>query len=313
LDFDIGFREVSGVLVTDRQEDLTAIRKRVTQLKTKGLNAEFLSSDGLRRVEPKLSSHLVGGLFCRESARIYSPRLVVGFARAAQRHGAKIATRTKVLQIRCENGKVREVRTESGVLGAGTVVIAAGTGSKALARTAGIDLPVELFRGELLVTEPTAEIGNHMINELEKADGKAYTNSSHLMHRYQIRLVFSREGDGNCLIGRSSEQMTEDRSLTTWAVVKGLAENVCRFLPLFSNTSIIRAFSGIRVISPDGFPIVGLSRAIEGLYLSVAHADKGVNTGPIIGKLLASHIASGEEPNLLKSFSPERFAGAKSG
>jgi len=313
LDFDIGFEEVSGFLVTEKLEHLETLHERVRQLNEKGLNAHFLSAEELLSSEPRLSKNIKGGLFCQQSARIYSPWLVVGFAQAAKRLGTKIYTRTKVLHIKCGEGKFQEVQTNEGVFRAGMVVIAAGTASKAVAKTAGIALPVELFRGQLLVTEPTAEVGNHLIHELETADDKNSLNVDDPLYRHQIRLVFSREKSGNCLIGRSSEPVWGDHCETTSQVIKTLCRNACKFIPPLAHVSLIRTFAGIRAISSDDLPILGPIEGIQGLFFSAAHGDKGVNTSPIIGKLLASYITTGKEPTLLKPFSAGRFARIREG
>jgi len=147
LDFDIGYEEVSGLLVTDRWDHLKDLKGRVEELNRKGLHAEVLSRDELLKREPHLSKNVRGGLFCRESARINSPRLVSGFAQAGRRLGVQIRTGKKAIRIRCQRGKVVGVETDQETFDADKVVIAAGTESKALARTLGISLPVELSRG----------------------------------------------------------------------------------------------------------------------------------------------------------------------
>jgi D-amino-acid dehydrogenase len=60
-------------------------------------------------------------------------------------------------------------------------------------------------------------------------------------------------------------------------------------------------------MSADGLPIVGPAEGVGALFLSVGHGDKGVNTSPVIAKLLAAYMASGKEPALLRAFSPARF------
>lgn len=304
LDFDIGYEEVSGLLVTDRWDHLKCLKGRVEELNRKGLHAEVLSSDELLKREPHLSKAVRGGLFCRESARINSPRLVSGFAQAGRRLGVQIRTGKKASRIRCQRGKIVGVEAGQETFEADKVVIAAGTESKALARTVGISLPVELSRGVLLVTEPTAEIGRHIINEIE--DGEVLSDSKDPVDRYKVRLVFSREKSGNCLVGRSSESVPGDRCETTPVIIETIGRNLCKFIPSFRDTHLLRAFAGVRAISCDGLAILGPVEEAEGLFLSAAHGDKGINTSPVVGKLLASWIATGQAPEILRPFSWNR-------
>ncbi len=309
LDYDIGFREVSGLLVTDHSACLKELEERVKGLNQAGLHAEYLSSDEVRRAEPALSGIVQGGLHCRESARIYSPGLVVGFSRAAKRLGVKIYTGTEALRIRCRTGTIEDVETNAGTFRAGKVVLAAGVGSAALAKTAGIELPLEMHRGELLVTESAARIGDRIVNELETTRETDEGGAPDLIRQYQVRLVFSRKASGNCLIGRSSEPLARHDRRSSLSALTALSWNACKFIPLLTRLRTIRAFSGVRSTSIDGLPIIGPSAHVGGLFLSVAHGDKGVNTGPAIGKLLASYISTGIAPAILKPFSPARFQG----
>ena len=69
------------------------------------------------------------------------------------------------------------------------------------------------------------------------------------------------------------------------------------------------ARSGRRCQSPDGLPLVGLSR--PGLYLSLAHGGRGVCHTPICGLLLADLICGEPLPldrQTVAALSPQRFA-----
>jgi sarcosine oxidase subunit beta len=307
LEYVIGFREVSGLLVTDQAAGVAQLAARANDLNRAGLHAEYLSRDEVRRAEPGLSEIVQGGLYCRESARIYSPGLVVGFARAAMRLGAKICTETAAVRIHCRQGSAEAVETNTGMMRAGTIVLAAGADSAVLGQTAGITLPLEMHRGELLVAAPGVPIGAGIVNELETAHGSGESFLQDAIRRYEVRLVLSREANGNCLIGRSSEPLSRQDRGNVFPVIGALSGNACRFIAALSRMQVIRAFSGIRSMSADGLPIVGPAEGVGALFLSVGHGDKGVNTSPVIAKLLAAYMASGKEPALLRAFSPARF------
>jgi len=307
LDFDIGYEEVSGLLVTERWDHVDGLEDRANGLNRRGLHAEVLSAEELHEREPRLSRDVKGGLFCKESARINSPRLVSGFVQAARRFGVRIENGKEALRIRRRHGKVGSVETRQETFEAGRVVIAAGAESKALAETAGISLPVKLSRGELLVTEPTAEIGSHIISEIEGGEKKTVSSPEDPVDRYEIRLVFSKEKSGNCLVGRSSEHVSGYHCGTSPVITQGIGRNLCKFIPSFADTHLVRTFAGIRAISPDDLAILGPVEEAEGLFLSAAHGDKGVNTSPVVGKLLASWIATGQSPELLRPLSFKRF------
>jgi glycine/D-amino acid oxidase-like deaminating enzyme len=63
---------------------------------------------------------------------------------------------------------------------------------------------------------------------------------------------------------------------------------------------------GIRSIPADGFPVVGPVPGIEGLYTVATHS--GVTMGPLLGRLAATEIMTGEVDDRLAPFRTERLA-----
>jgi D-amino-acid dehydrogenase len=62
---------------------------------------------------------------------------------------------------------------------------------------------------------------------------------------------------------------------------------------------------GPRPITPDGLPLIGAVRA-RGVYVAGGHGMWGLAHGPVTGRLLAEHIATGTRPDALRPFDPLR-------
>jgi glycine/D-amino acid oxidase-like deaminating enzyme len=56
----------------------------------------------------------------------------------------------------------------------------------------------------------------------------------------------------------------------------------------------------------DRLPIVGPMPGLDSLYLAVSH--RGVTLAPVLGRLVAEEVATGEQEWLLTPFHPGRFA-----
>ena len=78
-----------------------------------------------------------------------------GFAEGARRHGAEIATNTRVTGIGVERGRVAGVETDKGSIETGIVVNAGGMFAAEIGRLAGVVVPVVL--GVWAVTALRAE------------------------------------------------------------------------------------------------------------------------------------------------------------
>ncbi|MZD05721.1 FAD-dependent oxidoreductase [Streptomyces sp. SID5785] len=77
-------------------------------------------------------------------------------------------------------------------------------------------------------------------------------------------------------------------------------------VPDLGTARIMRTRVSNRPIPGDGFPSVGSVASVPGYYEAVAHS--GITLGPVIGRLLAEEIVSGQRRDeMLADFRPERF------
>ena len=61
---------------------------------------------------------------------------------------------------------------------------------------------------------------------------------------------------------------------------------------------------GPRPVTSDGRPLIG--EVARGVYVAGGHAMRGLVHGPVTGRLLAEHIATGKRPDALRDFDPLR-------
>jgi glycine/D-amino acid oxidase-like deaminating enzyme len=70
---------------------------------------------------------------------------------------------------------------------------------------------------------------------------------------------------------------------------------------------VIRTFAGLRPSSPDGLPILGPVRNLEGFFMAAGHEGDGIALSPITGQIIAEWIAEGSPGRDLSPFNLERF------
>jgi D-amino-acid dehydrogenase len=66
--------------------------------------------------------------------------------------------------------------------------------------------------------------------------------------------------------------------------------------------------NGLRPMTPDGIPVIGLLGGYCNLVVATGHAMLGVTLGPATGNAIAEILVNGRVPNATKPFSPARFA-----
>jgi glycine oxidase len=76
-------------------------------------------------------------------------------------------------------------------------------------------------------------------------------------------------------------------------------------VPAIADLGVIRVGHGLRPVTPDGMPYVGLS-AVRGLALATGHGREGIIHAPLTGEAIAALAAGEELPALLAPFAPGR-------
>jgi D-amino-acid dehydrogenase len=67
--------------------------------------------------------------------------------------------------------------------------------------------------------------------------------------------------------------------------------------------------AGLRPMTPDGLPVIGRLRDAPAVLVATGHAMLGMTLAPRTAVLLAGILLDGEEPEVLRPFSPRRFGG----
>jgi glycine/D-amino acid oxidase-like deaminating enzyme len=128
----------------------------------------------------------------------------------------------------------------------------------------------------------------------------------HLLHTPRINL--RPDGPGYVLLhhGSIDERLTDDFAGTEDPLCAELLQRARRVLPALEGAEIVEARFGMRPVPADGHSCVGGLSRLPGYYEAVTHS--GVTLGPLVGRLLAREILTGEVDPLIAPFRPDRFA-----
>jgi glycine/D-amino acid oxidase-like deaminating enzyme len=205
---------------------------------------------------------------------------------SARRFGAEIRFPCQVTDISVGVGRVQSIQTTDGALEADVLVLACGVGSPALARTAGIQVPLKDSPGVLLHTAPM----QRLIDRVVLAPGTHFKQSS------DGRIVAGGPivaGAGTAITEASVEQAEEIR------------QRVARFLPQTQSLPVEQVTLGYRVMPQDEYPIVGFAPECPNLYVAATHS--GVTLAPLIGEFAAVEILDAVQISSLEPYRPQRF------
>ena len=223
--------------------------------------------------------------------------VVLGYASGARRHGATVRTGVTVTDIIASDGHIEAVVTDAGTVRAGTVICAAGAWSKQIGALAGVDLPIEPLRRQILITGP-----------LDAEQSVRFPDGMPMTIDASTTFYLHREGPG-ILLGMSyqSEQpgFTQDYS-EEW--LPELTEAIERRCPDLLDVGIAHRWVGLYEVTPDHNALVGESAEISRFLYAAGFSGHGFLQGPAIGEVIRD-LYLGREPFIdVSPFSADRFA-----
>ncbi|MDT7839732.1 NAD(P)/FAD-dependent oxidoreductase [Streptomyces justiciae] len=243
----------------------------------------------LRHLEPGLAiPDEVPVVFYRDEAWVHGRHLVRRLVDQAVASGAELRSGTAVRAIgTAADGSIQTVTlSDGGTLAVDVVVNAAGPSASHLAGLVTRRLPMRAEPG-VVARVSCAQVPLHRA-----------------MHAPHIEI--RPDGDGSVVLHSREIDALIDTAENPAELGWLLHELARHAVPELGGCPVAETRVANRPIPADGFPSVGAVPSVPGYYEAVSHS--GITLGPVIGRLLASEILSGETDELLADFRPERFA-----
>lgn len=289
--------------VAYREREEQALKDLLDTQQDFGLDIRWLDRDELLEVIPALNPrNLIGGTYSPNDGSA-SPLLSAhAFYTQAKERGARFHFGERVTGIISRRGKVVGVRTDRGGYATETVINAAGPWARAAAQMAGVDVPVTPDSHEAGITEPVKRFLEPMVVDLRPAEG----SKNYYFYQHKTgALVF-------CITPEPPIVGTDRRETSEFLPM--IAPRMVGLMPKLANIRVRRTWRGLYPMTPDGFPIVGRSRELEGYIFAVGMCGQGFMLGPGIGALLSRMVQNELTPTdeeTLEELSPRREFGGE--
>ena len=265
-----------------RKADIERLHTEYLELnKSCDADVEMLSRDELQGLLPdlRLGNRVSGASFGKRDGQVNPLQLLSALHGAIVSMGGEIKGNSRV-QCILPLADGYEVQTAERVWRAGKVVIAAGIASGELGRDIGLDVPIRAQRGQVLVTQRLAPVLPLPCSGLRQT------------------------AEGTIMIGATKEEVGPDVSATTRASA-WLSRKTVEIAPALANVQLVRHWSGLRIMTPDGHPVYAQSPDHAGIFSASCHS--GVTLAAVHAKELAGHIVSGSLPDTYEPFHHRRF------
>jgi glycine oxidase len=283
---DVGYRRAGLIELALTEADERAIEARRSWQSARGLEAEALGPEALRDAEPALGPGVRRGVRYPAEGLVHARHLARALAQAAAVAGARFLQGRYVRRVVSAGGRATGVELDAEVLGAGVVVVAAGSWS-GLVEGGGVPAPsVRPARGQMVAIEMRPPLFHHVL---------APHGGGYLVPR----------PDGVALAGSTLEMVAFRKEVTVAGLARilGLAQAV---VPALGELPVVETWSNFRPYTPDQLPVLGRT-AIEGLLLATGHHRYGILLAPVTGAIIAALVAGGPLDVALEPFSVTRF------
>jgi sarcosine oxidase subunit beta len=280
---DSGYQPCGYLFLARRQHELYVLHRAQQVQHAAGLHeARTVTPDEIRSINPAIHiDSLIGGVFCPTDGFIRPLQILDGYTRAAQRLGVRFEYDRPVYGFgKDHTGRITAVYTPQGTISAGCVVNAAGAWAGAVARLAGVDLPVVPLRRQVASTQPTQVPPADMPMTIFAEDG------------FHLRVR-----DGRVLLLWPDTPSTTDPFDTTvddqW--IDEVISKARARIPCLADVPLDRqgCWAGLYEMSPDKHAMLGSMPMVENFYLVNGSSGHGVMHAPALGHLLAEIMLDG--------------------
>jgi glycine/D-amino acid oxidase-like deaminating enzyme len=293
-DVDFEFRQQGNLRLMMTDAHAARLTDMARREQATGLEVHILDRAQTRELVPFVPDIYLGSIHCPGDGSAEPFRACLALSRLAARQGVTFREHTEVTGIQVRQGRISAVETTSGLISAPVVVNAANAWAGQIGRMVGIEIPVDVRRSHLLVTERLPQF----LGPVLSTDLYGY---------------FRQAVSGNVLIGFPARpQQGFNRRATAEAIANG-ARRAVWVLPRLEKVSMIRAFTGFTAWTPDNLPLIGALAEPAGFFIAAVFCGLGFSIGPAIGELMADLIVNGHAPFALDAYRPDRFALRASG
>lgn len=272
-------------------EEVERYQENVALQTSLGLDVQYLSPEEAKEVVPGLNTReILGATYCPTDGHANPFKVTYGYAQKAVEQGAKIYLRTEVAKINSENGKITAVETNHGTINTDLVINCAGGQSHQIGEMAGLDLPTQSERHQILITEPVRRYFDPMIIDFE-----------HGLYLQQVE-------HGAFIMGQSDLDAPKSMDVN-WRFMVEVTRKATHLVPALEDVSVVRVWAGYYNITPDHVPIIGEHPELSGFYNAIGFSGHGFMLAPMVGQVLSELIVDNRVECIdnFQDFSIKRF------
>ncbi|MEV4371388.1 FAD-dependent oxidoreductase [Nonomuraea sp. NPDC049637] len=290
---DAGWTECGGLKLASTPERMAEIRRQIGWARTFGLPLEEIPVAAAVELFPLMDpSGVVGAAYLPTDGQVDPSMLCYALAARAREGGARLRTRTRVLGIGVERGRVTGVRTDQGDIACEIVVNCGGMFAAEIGRMAGVRIPIVPMSHQYVVTDACHD--HPVLPTLRDPDLLVY-------YRQEVRGLVMGGYERTCAPWTASETSYDavpadfnGRLLPEdWPRLEEISANSRIRVPAMADVGIRKLINGPEAFTPDNEFCLGETE-VGGFFVAAGFCAHGIAGAGGIGRVMADWIVDGE-------------------
>ena len=278
---DTGFRQCGGWYLADTPGERAAMIGMADYWHEMNIECESVSLSEFAKREPQISHFAAqrtdaAAWWVPDEFQIRSPHYLSALESVCGKLNVTLRDQTQVVDIAESKQGVRVMIVGGESITADHVVVCGGVGTGQVAQWMRLQDSIVPIRGQMLLLKSASPLINSVIN---------------VGHRYLV----SRD-DGHTLIGSCEEEVGLQLG-TTPEMLNTLRKFAFDLCPALSEAEEIKAWSGLRPMTFDGFPMIGRVPETTNVYVAAGHFRSGLHLAPATAVVLAD-LMTGQAPTV---------------
>ncbi len=295
LNYNVMYSPRGVMMLAHNVHDVQVFKRHIHANRLNGVDNEWLTPEEAKACCPPLNISrearypVMGAALQRRGGTARHDAVAWGYARAAAARGVDIIQNCEVTGInRGPDGAVTGVETTRGAIGAKKVGVVAAGHSSVLMQMAGVQVPLESYPLQALVSEPVKPVFPCVV-------------MSNTVHAY-----ISQSDKGELVIGAGTDQYTSYSQTGGLHIIQHTLDAICEMFPIFTRMKMLRSWGGIVDVTPDRSPILAKT-PVSGLYVNCGWGTGGFKATPGSAHVFAHTVARDEPHPVNAPFTLERF------
>jgi sarcosine oxidase subunit beta len=309
-DFYCGYDPKGYLLFATDDRQLDYLKRNVARQRELGVKGVgLLDASAVKELIPALNcDDIVGGTFGERDGFIDPLAVMNGFTARAVDRGVQIEFGADARSIDVEGERVRSVSSSKGKIACSTAVICTGAWAKDLAFTAGVALPVEPMRRQIVWARTAQPLPPDLPMVIDLGSGFHFRPA----REFGNPVAVAPRSDACRDVLFAYPDPSEQPSLITdfeQSFVGKVYEKAKHRAPFLCDSEPVleKCRAGLYENTPDHHAILG-GCEVEGLYFANGFSGHGVMHSPATGRALAEIIVEGKAGFLdVSCLSIERF------